>query len=226
MSRHPQRYEPWLTIPAADYDGHMSSPEVGQFAALSDALAEALERSRPECLLVIGCATGNGLERVDPRVTRRVVGLDVNPEYLNVARQRFDSRLPDLELLCADVESHELESGSFDLIFAGLILEYVRPKRLLERMASWLATDGALCVLIQLPDDGMATVSETPFESLRALAPTMRLLTAEELERLGTEAGLRIVQRQEITLTNGKRFLSAIHTSSRARSATGADPNP
>jgi len=187
----------------------MSAPEVGQLAALSDALAEALARFRPSSLLVIGCATGNGFERVDPRVTRRVVGLDVNPAYIDIARERFDRRCPGLELLCADVERCGFERGSFDLIFAGLIFEYVRPERLLENMAAWLSTDGAASVVIQLPDDRLAKVSETRFESLRALAPTMRLLTTEELERLANQAGLGVIEGREVLLPNGKKLYSA-----------------
>jgi ABC-type sugar transport system substrate-binding protein len=30
----------------------------------------------------VGCAAGNGFEHVDPRVTRTVVGIDINPDYL------------------------------------------------------------------------------------------------------------------------------------------------
>lgn len=209
MSNDPPRHEPWLTIPASDYEGHMGAPDVWQLAALGDALAEALARLRPARLLVVGCATGNGLERVDPRVTRRVVGIDVNPAWLEVARRRFDGCCPGLQLVGADVERHEFEGGSFDLIFAGLILEYVKPERLLPRMADWLADGGGIGVVIQLPDDRIGMVSESPYESLRALAPAMRLLTAEELDRRAREAGFEVVGRREIPLPNGKRLYSA-----------------
>ena len=152
MTEDRPRYEPWLTISASDYEGHMSSAEVGQLAALGDALGEACARFRPARLLVVGCATGNGFEHVDGRVTRRVVGLDVNLCYLEIARERFGGTCRGLQLVCADASCHEFEPGSFDLIFAGLILEYVRPDHLLERMAAWLAGDGCCCVVIQRPD--------------------------------------------------------------------------
>jgi hypothetical protein len=29
--------------------------------------------------VVLGCATGNGFEHIDPLVTRRVVEIDINP---------------------------------------------------------------------------------------------------------------------------------------------------
>jgi SAM-dependent methyltransferase len=202
------RYEPWLTVPAEDYEGHMSSPDVGQLAALSDALAEACDRSCPARLLVIGCATGNGFERVDSRVTHRVVGLDINPRYLELARRRFSDSCPGLELICADVERHEFARGSFDLIFAGLVLEYVQPDRLLDGMARWMTDDGLCSVVIQLPDADHGMVSDTEFESLRALAPIMQLLTAVEVERHAGKAGMRLVAQREIPLPNGKRLQS------------------
>ena len=80
---------PWLAIPWQDYEGHMISPEVGQLQLLSRRFGEALRRYRPASAAILGCATGNGLEHVDPAVTRTVVGLDVNPAHLAVARRRF-----------------------------------------------------------------------------------------------------------------------------------------
>ena len=197
----------------------MSSPGVGQIAALSDALAEACTRTRPERLLVVGCATGNGFEHVDPRVTQRVVGLDVNPGYLDIARERFDGICPGLELICADVERHEFDRGSFDLIFAGLILEYVEPGLLLERMGEWVADRGTCCVVIQLAGEHHAPVSETGFESLCALAPVMRLLTPSELERHAARAGLKITDRREIPLPGRRSF----HLAYMKRAHLGAD---
>lgn len=52
----------------------MSSPEVDQLSVLSGLLKDALERFRPRDFLLLGCSTGNGLEHVDPVVTRSVTG--------------------------------------------------------------------------------------------------------------------------------------------------------
>jgi hypothetical protein len=60
---------PWLDIADADYVGHMSSPAVRQRPALSRLMGDVLESVRPRTMLVLGGATGNGLERIDPAVT-------------------------------------------------------------------------------------------------------------------------------------------------------------
>lgn len=209
MTTDEPRYRPWLSIPAADYEAHMGPDGAGQLAVLSGALAEAYGRTRPRRLLVLGCATGNGLEHVRCDVTERVVGVDVNPSYLAVTRERFGASLPGLELVCADVERLELEQGSFDLIFAGLIFEYVEAELLLERIARWLGPEGVCCAVLQLAGDGSVPVSDTGVSSLRSLAPVMRLLTADELARSGRRAGLRVADSREARLPADKRLLIA-----------------
>ena len=58
---------PWLTIPAEDYEAHMASPEVGQLQVLNQLFKMVLEEHRPESLAVLGCSTGNGFEHIDPQ---------------------------------------------------------------------------------------------------------------------------------------------------------------
>jgi SAM-dependent methyltransferase len=79
---------PWLTIPAADYEGHMGPAGVGQLAPLQDIFARVYRELRPARVAVLGCGTGNGLDAIDPAVTERLVGVDLNPEYIALARRR------------------------------------------------------------------------------------------------------------------------------------------
>lgn len=79
---------PWLDIPLDDYEGHMSSPAVAQLQALNELFAAVLASLRPKSLVVFGCAAGNGFEHIDPCVTERVVGVDINPAYLQALKER------------------------------------------------------------------------------------------------------------------------------------------
>lgn len=94
---------PWLYIPASDYDAHMALPEVAQAQALSSLMAAALAEYAPSSLAVIGCATGNGFEHINTAHTPRVVGIDINPDYLKILGVRFGGRIPRLELIEADI---------------------------------------------------------------------------------------------------------------------------
>jgi hypothetical protein len=80
---------PWLAISLEDYEGHMGSDDVRQLEPLSDLFRCALDLCRPESVAVLGIAGGNGLERVDPTITKRIVGVDIHAGYLGVVQQRY-----------------------------------------------------------------------------------------------------------------------------------------
>lgn len=126
---------PWLDIPEVDYVGHMSSPTVNQRPVLSRLLGDALESIRPRTVLVLGCSTGNGLEHVNPKVTSRVTVVDLNPAYLLRLGERFPNPGFELDIRCADPTEVVLEREAFDLVHAGLVLEYVEWPLLLPRVA-------------------------------------------------------------------------------------------
>lgn len=199
---------PWLCIPAADYEGHMGPEGVGQLAVLADLLGQACQELRPRRVLVLGCATGNGFERVDPKATDWLTGVDLNPAYLAVARARHAATWRDrLQLIHADLADLALPPRSQDLVFAGLIFEYLALEPLLARVATWLAPGGACEVVLQLPSEATAAVTPTRFESLRRLATLIRLVPPESLLAAAERSGLRVGAPRVVPLPLDKRFL-------------------
>jgi len=75
LVKQPDNRNPWLDIPAGDYVGHMSTPEVAQSEVLNRVLRNSLRRTRPLRVLVLGGSAGNGLEHVGPAVTSHVIGI-------------------------------------------------------------------------------------------------------------------------------------------------------
>jgi len=200
---------PWLSISAADYETHMASPEVGQLQFLNAVFKEILARQRPSSLLVPGCATGNGFEHIDSAVTKRVVAVDINPEYLTLLRKRFRNAAHRIETVDNDILACEFAPASFDLIFAGLIFEYTDASAALALFRTWLHRAGVLAVVLQLPDDRLAPVTETRFPSLQALAPTMKLMTAEVFDQAAAAQGFFRVEAEDRRLASGKRMYVA-----------------
>lgn len=201
---------PWLDVPLDDYEGHMASPAVGQAQLLSDLLADALAAFAPASIAVVGCSGGNGFERIPPAVTTRVVGIDINPAYLERARSRFGGRFSTLELFAADIERTPLAIEPVDLVFAGLVLEYVDPMIALERMRRLIAPSGVLATVIQLPDPDHAPVTPTPFTTLAALAPVMRLLTPGQLRDHAAAAGFAETDSRRVVARGGKAFQAQV----------------
>ena len=167
---------PWLAIPEADYVGHMSSPTVNQRPVLSRLLGDALESVEPRAVLVLGCSTGNGLEHVNPNVTSRVTVVDLNPAYLRRLGERFPNPGFELDIRCADLADVVLEREAFDLVHAGLVLEYVEWPLLLPRVATTLKAGGVLSIVLQLPSASSPPVTPTPFVSLQSLESLFRFV--------------------------------------------------
>ena len=197
---------PRLEIPEADYVGHMSSPAVGQRPVLGRLLGEVLEATRPEAVLVLGGSTGNGLEYVDPDATSRVVVIDINPKYLLHLRESFSNSRFELGIRCGDVADVDLEHEAYDLVHAGLILEYVEWPVLLPRIAASLRPGGVFSVILQLPSASSAAVTPTEFTSLKALESLFQFVEPAVLAESARDQGLRLSARHTASLPSGKSF--------------------
>ncbi len=200
---------PWIAVAPADYEAHMTSPAVAQLPVLSGILARDLAALLPASLLVVGCATGNGFEHVDPRVTGRVVGIDINAAFLAVLRERHGGRLRGLDLFAADLLDPGFEPGTFELVHAALVFEHVAWELALRRIAGWVRPGGSLSVVLQLPSAEAAAVSATSSAArYPGIAETMRLvdtaLFAEAVRGLGFVTELS----DRIPLPQGKAFLA------------------
>jgi len=200
------RQNPWTLVPAADYEAHMGPEGADQLAPLSAILGKALSALRPARLLSLGVATGNGLEHVDPAVTRRVVGVDVNIQYVAIARQRHMRLGARLELFVADAERVELEPGSFDLAWAALLFEHVDAGAVAKRIGSWLAPGGALVAVLQLPGPGGEAAVAPRHATMKAVADAMRLVPPAQLERHLAAAGMRPRASFEVPVAHGRRL--------------------
>jgi len=198
---------PWLALPLEDYEGHMGSEAVNQLAPLADLFGEALARLRPRSVAVLGVAGGNGLEHVDSTLTTRVVGLDVNPEYLAATKARFPD-LRGLELHCADLERDTLNLEPVALVHAALLFEHAGTGRCLDSAVSLVAAGGHLSVVLQLPSDGHEAVTPTAYTSMTTLADDFALVDPHHLRRQLAQRGLRLTHQARRTLSTGKAFWS------------------
>jgi SAM-dependent methyltransferase len=209
---------PWLSVPAADYEGHMGSPGVRQLEFLSRVFGGLVRELEPESLVVLGCATGNGFEHIEGGRIRKLIGLDINPEYLEICRRRHGDRIPEMDLVCADFASFDLEACSVDFVHAALFFEYVDPAAAIEKISHWLKPRGILAVVLQLPGDSCGKVSKTDFESVKALEPAIHLIDPALLARLAREHGFSEVRSARETLASGKEFFLGVY---RLESAQG-----
>jgi ubiquinone/menaquinone biosynthesis C-methylase UbiE len=204
--RIPGMRNPWLDIPLADYEGHMALPEVGQAKLLADIFATALRDYQPPSIAVIGCAGGNGFDRIDPDVTTRVVGVDLNARYLQRTRQRFSGKFQALNLVHANIEHDILPSQPVRLIFAALVLEYVDVVKTLPRIRAMLEEGGILITVVQMPSAIVPAVTPSPFTSLKTVEPIMRWVKPSALRATAKDSGLSEIHSKTYRTPAGKEF--------------------
>lgn len=200
---------PWLTVPLSDYEQHMSSAEVRQLGVLSDLFAEAIGRCRPLSLAVLGIAGGNGLDRIDSTITTRVVGLDLNPLYLDAVRTRY-AHLSGLGLHCFDLSKDRVELKPVQLVHAALVFEHAGVDCCLQNALSMVVPGGNLSVVLQLPAKSGQNIGATRFSSMQNLRSHFTLVSPAWLQESLADRGFRLTHQTTRTLPAGKGFWAGI----------------
>jgi SAM-dependent methyltransferase len=205
---------PWQQIPLADYEAHMQSEAVGQAVALSELFGEVLAERKPASVAVLGVAGGNGLERIDRETTRRVVGVDLNPEYLAAVRERFGEmtglKMPGLELYEADLAEEPLALAPVELVHAALVFEHAGLGRCLDSALALIMPAGALSVVLQLPGAESQNVGGSGVASITRLAAHFSLIDRTALTHTLAERGLRLIHERSVPVPGGKRLWMGI----------------
>lgn len=200
---------PWLAIALEDYEGHMGSDSVQQLEALSDLFRRSLDCCVPESVAALGVAGGNGLERIDCGITKRIVGLDINARYLKAVQQRYGS-LPGLELHCADLAGQPLGIAPVELVHAALVFEHAGLGLCLQNALSLVAPGGKLSVVLQLPGGVEQGVSMTPYASMQTPRHGFEPIDVPRFCGTLDERGLDLMEQEQRPLPTGKAFWRGI----------------
>jgi len=183
----------------------MGPAGVQQLAALSDLFAEALAYAQPESVAILGIAGGNGLDRIDAAVTRRVAGFDVNPSYLDAVRQRYGD-VAGLETHCCDLAAEAVNVSPASLVHAALIFEHAGLGLCLANACALTAPGSILAVVLQLAGDSHAPVGPSRFPSLRSLEGNFTLIDPEHLTAKLRDRAFQIERQAQRPLFGGKAF--------------------
>lgn len=194
---------PWLDIPLADYEGHMSAEEVGQLAVLAELFKCALGHCRPKSVAVLGIAGGNGLEQIDQSVTNRIVGVDINEYYLDAVQQRF-GELDGLELHRRDLTQPACSIAPVAMVHAALIFEHVGLGAALENALALVMPGGNLSIVLQLPSVAQQGVASTRYISMQTLKSDFTLIDKDELQRLLRLKGFQLIKQEHRSLPAAK----------------------
>jgi SAM-dependent methyltransferase len=112
---------------ASDYEAK-SVPAI--FGPMAEAMLDAIDLPDTATVLDVACGTGVVARAVGNRLAGscRIVGADLNPAMIDIARQNHSTGPHNFEWSVAPAERMPFESGSFDLVFCQQGLQFFPDK--------------------------------------------------------------------------------------------------
>jgi SAM-dependent methyltransferase len=108
-------------------------------------------------VLDLGCGYGENCQWYAESGAHQVVGVDISEKMIEKARREFSGDR--IDYINSPMEKVEFAEGSFDLVVSSLSFHYVKNfTRLIEKISSFLTTDGILIFSQQHP---IATAKQT-----------------------------------------------------------------
>lgn len=204
---------PWKDIDLETYELHMQDSQVGQLQLLHHITSEQLADHPGTRVGVLGVAGGNGLDIINSEDVTAVYGIDINPQYLETCRARFQETLGEkLHLLEAKI-ARDVAIDYVDLLIANVIVEYVGVTEFVAFALANSSRIGILTIVTQR-NDGANFVSSTKYaHAFDGLASVSSDVNAEELRELLVDEGFTLIHSVEYPLPNGKTFVRQDFTS-------------
>jgi SAM-dependent methyltransferase len=115
------------------------------FQPFEDLLSEAVSLKRGGPVLDVGCGTGSTTVAVARllEAKARCIGIDISEPMLTAARARAERERIPASFICANAQTHEFETASFDLIISRFgVMFFDDPIRAFANLRR-AATDGA-----------------------------------------------------------------------------------
>lgn len=116
---------PWKSIKLSDYENHMKLDAVMQLQTLNSMMKEQLNTYPVDNVMILGVAGGNGLEHIKTEKYNTVYCIDINSEYLQEVRNRYNNLNNIMKCLCINLISETDKLSPCDFIIANLLIEYI-----------------------------------------------------------------------------------------------------
>ncbi len=197
---------PWPGITAADYEAHMSHPDVLQLQALNSIFQSQYEDYLPETLLYIGICTGNGLEHVRPEVTRTVYGIDINEHFLNLCTARYGEKIGSLQTRCLDLNHEYFSEATVDLVVVNLVLEFIDIERFIGQLRQVMKKGTIVSIVFQVRHDA-PRISSSGVKAMEVLSGFKQEVDRKFLEKQLLRAGLVRIREQNRFMSDGKELV-------------------
>ena len=179
-------------------------------------------------VLEVACGGAHQGEAIAPHVGR-VVGADLTPEMLDVARRRLrDRSLDGVALARADAARLPFPDDSFDVTFCRFAVHhFAEPREQLDEMVRVARPSGRVAVVDLISADPELASAYNDVERRRDPSHT-RALTADELERAVEDTGTALEHTTRVDVrarSSGGSPRPRPHRTSPTRSAPSCGPS-
>ena len=143
-----------------------------------EAILDAAGVEEGTTVLDVACGTGVLFPYYLRRNVARVIGVDVSPEMVRIARSKVQDE-PRVEVLCGDMEILAVQAACDCCVVYNAFPHFPRPARLVERLAQWVKPGGRITVA-----HGMSLEALHRHHAGRAEHVSQEMPAAEELAKL------------------------------------------
>ena len=198
---------PWEQINLDIYETHMKSDNVFQLQTLNLITKQQISRTDNTNIAILGVAGGNGLCNIDITKTRKVYGIDVNREYLEICKKRYPKLSNVLELICCDLSNPNTILPFSDILICNLIIEYLGVAGFTDLIINNKENINVISCVIQ-ENNNNDFVSSSGLSS--AFSPLLSIhndIDGAELIKSLLKVGFHCTKNSRYPLPNGKNFV-------------------
>lgn len=104
------------------------------------AMYKKLPDLKGRSVLCVGCGSGEECEYIKSIGAKKVVGIDISKNLINLARKSY----PELEFYVMDMEKISFSKNSFDFVYSSLAMHYLKDwKKVLQGIGKVLKRNGS-----------------------------------------------------------------------------------
>lgn len=197
---------PWNRVALAAYEAHMSAEGVMQLQLLSDITRQQLQYGKAS-VVILGAAGGNGLEHVDPTLTKKVWAVDINDDYLDACGQRHVRLGSALETLKLDLSAPGEALPPAELLICNLIVEYLGVRAFAELIDANKERIGVVSCVIQKNNGASFVSASASAKELECLDALHRDIDEAQLTAAMVAIGCCCIFRRSYGLPGAKEFI-------------------
>ena len=196
---------PWEEVSLEDYENHMKLSTVQQLQNLNEIMKSQIYKYNISTVAILGVAGGNGLEHIDTSKIKKVYGIDINQNYLNVCKEKY-KRLKDyLVLEKLDLSDISNELPATDIVIANLFIEYIGidifAKQLLKNPPKYVS-----CVIQKNTNNDF--VSDSPYiKAFDGISVLHKDIEKDSLVKAMSTIDYGLIFSEEHLLPNLKKFI-------------------